>query len=117
MISTNATTPAARTFFRIVLTDPPTLRDFLSYEELGIRVGGDDPEAARLRQGISVNATEAQARRRARGMPRLGRYIAELTIPADSPIRFERTTKSAGHYTLWGDPATLMGCVRRVVPV
>ncbi len=35
MISTNATTPAARTFFRIVLTDPPTLRDFLSYEELG----------------------------------------------------------------------------------
>ena len=107
--------PPGRIFYRIVRSDPPTLDDFRSYEELGIRTGSDDPET-RLRRGISVNATEAQARRRARGLPVLGSYIAALAIAEDGPVRYERTTRSPGHYTLWGPPAALLASVVRVVP-
>ena len=32
--------PATRAFFRIVGNDPPAASDFLSYEALGIYVGG-----------------------------------------------------------------------------
>jgi len=41
--------PPGRIFYRIVRSDPPTLDDFRSYEELGIRTGSDDPET-RLRR-------------------------------------------------------------------
>jgi hypothetical protein len=77
----------------------------------------DDPEVARLWDGISVFATEAQARRRARSAPWLGSPIAELVIIEALPIRFDRTTRSAGHFTVWGEPDDLLQCVRRVVPV
>jgi hypothetical protein len=107
----------ARVFYRIVRSNPPTLRDFLSQAALGIPSRRRDPEALRLRRGISVYATEAQARRKARGMGTLGDYIARIELPTASPVIFERTTESNGHYTLWGDPEAIMACAAAVVPV
>jgi hypothetical protein len=46
----------------------------------------------------------------------LGSFLAELVIAPDSPVRIERTL-GTGHYTIWGDPALLLACTARVVPV
>lgn len=106
-----------RTFYRIVHRDPPTDDDFKSYAALGIPLLRDDPESRRLAQGISTYATARRARGRAEDLPTLGRYIAALEIPDGAPVRFERTTRAQGHYTLWGDPSYLRSRVVSVVPV
>ena len=66
------------------------------------------------RSGISVYATENQARRKALDYPHLGQQIAVLDIPDEGPNRFERTTRSRGHHTLWGDAAEIRSCVLAV---
>ena len=88
----------SRTFYRVVRTDPPTLKDFMSYEALNKRPLDQRPEMDHLRSGVSVQATEAQARRKARALPSLGTFIAKLVIPNDARIRIERT-KGPGHHT------------------
>jgi hypothetical protein len=107
-----------RTVYRIVRTDPPTLADFTSNATKGLPVRDDAPEARRLWDGLSVYATEAQARNKARQFPYLGRYVARLDIPQGTPIRIERTIPhSRGHHTLWGEPALLLRAVVAVVTV
>lgn len=101
----------ARIFYRIVKTDPPTLDDFKSYRELGIPARTDDPEVLRMREGISVYATETQARNRSRAVPHLGRYVAMLEIPDSAAITHRRTGDSRGHHTIWGDAADVLACV------
>lgn len=51
-------------------------------------------------RGISVFQTREAAERRARLSPRLGAYVAELSIPAESPARVEQTGRDAEHYTV-----------------
>lgn len=107
-----------RSLYKIVASDPPTLDDFLSDEEAGDpEPDKSDVQRHRLWQGRSAYNTEAQARRKARGFPLLGAYIAELRLQEDPAITYERTTKSTGHFTIWGDARHLMECVVRVVPV
>jgi hypothetical protein len=108
---------AARTFYRVVKTDPPTLADFTSNAARGRPLLDPSPETRRLWAGLSVNATEAPARRRARQHPALGAWVACLELPAAAPVQIERTTRIPGHHTLWGEPAVLLGCVVAVVPV
>ena len=115
MVNDAAAAPATRRFYRLVRNNPPSLEDFLSYAALGIRVDADDPETRRLSRGISVQATEAQARRRHRQLPHLGSAIAILEVPVGGPIRYERTTRTPGHHTLWGPPAILLRCVVTIV--
>jgi hypothetical protein len=74
-----------------------------------------DPEELRLWSGVSVYATEAQARRKARGVPTLGTFIAAIEIPDDGSVQYERTTKSSGHHTIWADAVVLLQYV--VLPV
>ena len=105
------------TFYRIARSDPPTTDDFVSLLAKGIQVRTDDPESLRLHSGISVSATEQQARTRARDMPWLGSYIAQLVIPETGPIRFARTLRVRGHHTLWGAPDSILACVVAVQPV
>jgi hypothetical protein len=64
-----------------------------------------------------VTATFAQARRRARFMPALGSFIAELAIPDDGPFEIRRTLPSPGHHTIWGDAGALLASVVAVRPV
>jgi hypothetical protein len=107
-----------RTVYRIVRTAPPTAADFTSNAARGLPVRGDDPETRRLWDGLSVYATEAQARAKARQLPALGGYVARLELPPGAPVRVERTVpRSRGHHTVWGAPAVLLRCVVVVVPV
>jgi hypothetical protein len=68
-------------------------------------------------EGISVYATEAQARRTARRYPRIGAYIATLYLTEQGRIHWERTTAQPGHYTVWGEPDDIASCVVSVVSV
>ncbi len=105
-----------RVFYRIVEADPPRLWDFMSQRAKGHTPPRTDPETVRLWTGLSMWATEAQARRNARRFPALGGYIAVLRVPEDAPIRVDRT-RGPGHHTLWGRPSTFLNCVVSVVPV
>lgn len=107
----------ARTFYRITLTNPPTVDDFASPQSKGRAPRDDNLETQRLWGGISVFATERQARNQAMDLPLLGSYIAALTIPDDAPVRVERTLRTRGHHTLWAEPSLLLRCIVSVVPV
>lgn len=110
--------PEYQTFYRIVRSNPPTLDDVRSYEELGIEPRGNDPEASRLFRGISLYNTRQQARNQAAGRPWRGNaFIAELQIPGDAPVTIERTGTRRGHYTLWGNPHDILALVTAVQPV
>jgi hypothetical protein len=100
-----------RRFSRISQTNLPTRSDFTSHAEKGKRPREKSAEAQRLWTGISVYDTLRRARKTAQLFPHLGLCIAELQIPLHGPIVWERTTRSFGHYTLWGDPDTLVACV------
>lgn len=104
-----------RTLFRIVLTDPPTVQDMLSHQALGKIPPQPGPETQRLVTGISVYNTEQQARRKAFGIPWRGNaFIAELRLPENGSIRIERTLKSPGLHTIWGNPHDILDSVSRV---
>ena len=104
------------TFYRIVEMSPPALGDFLSDKAQG-RLPRSETHR-RLWDGISVYATEQQARRKVQDYPFLGSFIAQLEIPDQASVRIERTLRrSRGHHTLWGDPAYLLRCVVSVIPV
>ena len=56
------------------------------------------------------------AKKKARLSPALGQFVAEVTIPDNSDIRFERTF-GFGHYTVWGNPEDLASFVTVITPV
>lgn len=104
-------------FYRLVRSNPPTLDDFTSQKEKGIPMARPDPEIALLWDGISVYATEIQARNQAKAKPWLGSYIAEIAFSEGDPIVFRRTGTGRGHHTLWGDPVELRALLTRVIAV
>jgi hypothetical protein len=107
-----------QTFYRIVVTDPPSLIDFTSDVAQGRPTRSRDPEVVRLASGLSVYATIVQARNKARAYRWLGSYIARLELPEVGRIHYERTLLgSRGHHTVWGEPVELLSCVVAVVPV
>ncbi len=100
-----------RIFYRVVRTDPPTRNDFLSQRDLGVPLR--DPNDRELWEGVSVQATEQQARKRAR-LPGFGRFIAEIAVPDGGAIVWRRTGRQPGHHTLWANPDELLTRVTRV---
>jgi hypothetical protein len=109
-------TSAYRTFYRLVKTDPPMVDHFESFAAQGRVPRTNDPEVLRLWSGISAFETAAQARRTARQRPYLGAFVAELRLPAEGVVRWEKTL-GPGHYTLWGSAADLLASVATVEPV
>jgi hypothetical protein len=103
-------------FFRVTLTNPPTLADFRSDKERG-RPPPRTAELAPLWDGLSVMDTEDGAREIGSQFPANGSFVASLDIEDSGPIRYERTLRRPGHYTLWGDPARLLERVQSVVPI
>jgi hypothetical protein len=98
--------------YRVVHTDPPTVRDFLSQQVLGIPLKHETAKALRLWDGLSVYRTFEQAQARVRQTPRLGRYIAKLVIPLDDDrIIVELDNGRNGHCTIWGSPWLLRSFV------
>lgn len=104
-----------RLLHRIVRTDPPTRDDFLSNEAKG-NPPPDDPARRAVWGRLSVYSTEAQARRKRRASPVLGRFVAVLRVPTDGSVRVERTLGGDGHHTVWGAPDKLLALVVAVVP-
>src|SRR5438045_267250 len=104
---------APQTVYRVVRSDPPTEADFLSRQALGLPA----PVASHLWDGVSVDDRVLAAERKARRFAQLGRYIATLRLPEDGSIRIEKTLANRNHYTLWGDPVTLLECVVELVPL
>lgn len=101
-----------RRFYRIVKTNPPTINDFLSAATRGqIEPVGLPEDLRRLWSGVSVYATAAQARRKARQSPVLGSLIAEIRLRPGVDFRVERTTRGPGHHTIWASPGDLLACV------
>lgn len=105
-----------RSLYRTVKNNPPLRDDFLSYERLGKPMPRSEAQVRRWK-GISTFETRDQARRLAIANPGQGTFIAEVAIPADGRITYERTGKNAGHYTVWGDADEIAHCVISVVPV
>lgn len=101
-------------FYRIVKTNPPTVSDFLSAQELG------RPRPTRIEllpyfAGISVYATEAGARSQAhRWWPRLGTFLAQLEVPEGGDIQHEKSMTDPNHHTLWASPDVLLALVTSV---
>lgn len=102
-----------RTFYRTVTTNPPTRADFFSWKEQGKRAPRDS-EGRRMWEGISVFETAEQARQVAKRYPAQGSFIAEIVIPDESEIQYERSGPREGHHTRWGDGEEMRGCVRSI---
>jgi hypothetical protein len=114
---TNWASVAARTFWRIVATDPPTAADFESEAAQGKPPRSPAPLVQHVHDSISVWATEQQARNRLRAYSWLGHYLARLRADDAAGMRWERTFRPRGHYTLWAPPEELLATVEAVVAV
>ena len=106
-----------RTFYRLVLHNPPSKEDFQSYLEMG-KEPSEDAEWNRLASGYSVYSTLGYARKKAKSYPWKSQcFIAELRLPKGSPFAIEQTGPGGKHYTLWGDGELLRSMVLQVLPV
>jgi hypothetical protein len=106
----------ARLLYRVVQSDPPTERDFMSYGELG--VPPRRPLSPRDRDrwfGVSHYLTLQAAQAAARSMPHLGQYIATVHVPGD--VRFERWGRDPDHCTVWAEARILLGWVVSITRV
>jgi hypothetical protein len=108
------------TFFRVIVGPDPAPDDFKSAKQLG-KPPPVRPEQHTLWDGLSVNATEQQARKKALSLREIGHpigdYIAEVEVPDGFGFSVSRTTSSPGHHTVWGPIHLLVGYVRRVTSV
>jgi len=109
--------PEPHTFYRVVRSDPPTLRDFQSYTALGKPLLRSKPTLVELAAwaAVSTYVTEDAARNRAelnaaRGLP-IGHFIAKLVIAEASPIKIGRINEQTGHCGLTGEPSDLLAAV------
>ena len=59
----------ARIFYRIVRSNPPSQIDFMSDEMKGLPPRNNHPETLPLWTGLSVYATQSQARNKATSIP------------------------------------------------
>jgi hypothetical protein len=103
---------------RLVPSLHPTMRDFMSYGALGIPPRR--PLSSRQHdqwQGVSLYRSTHAAHRRAELAPEIGRYLAEVRIPADASVRIEQTGRDSDHYTVWADADDLLRWVVSVSPL
>jgi hypothetical protein len=105
------------TFHRVVKSNPPSERDFLSMRALGRRLRNPTPENLYIYDGVSVTRTADGARSLVGDFPQMGRFIAVLEIEDDGPIRVEQTGTYPEHYTLWGSAEDLLARVTSVMSV
>src|SRR5688572_10278649 len=90
-------------FYRVVKTDPPTARDFLSAKALGRPLRRDTPENRRIWDGLSVLATTDAARTRVAQFPQMGTFIAVMDIAeaVDGSIPYEQMLGKRVGPRLW----------------
>jgi len=97
---------AGLTVYRLVRSNPPTLRDFQPPSaELAARRGW--PEL--LRTGLSHFLLPEQAERVRRSPVSL---VAAIELRSELGIHVARTGRTPGHVTVWARPETLFATVR-----
>jgi hypothetical protein len=104
-------------FYRIVKTDPPTPLDFTSNKALGKAPRGPERDDPALWEGLSMYNSEAAARQQARRIPKLGAYLARLSVAGVETVRYGQTLSNPAHHTVWGEPNVLIGCITDVIAV
>jgi hypothetical protein len=108
--------PPFLSLYRVVKSDPPAVRDFLSFQALGIPLRRQTAKGLRLWNGLSVYREREQATALATQSPHLGRFVAELRIRTDD-WRLELDNGKDGHCTIWGEPEALLTLVVSVSPI
>ncbi len=90
----------------------------MSNAELGKEPREDgNPETQRLWSGLSTFDTSERARRLAQRHPWNGNaFIATVQLPL-SRFDVERTGKSRGHHTVWGESHAILDAVSGFEPV
>ena len=118
LASATVADPLSQDFYRIAQSNPPSERDFMSYEELGIppRRPLSPVDKDRWR-GVSHYATYTAAEAAALAMPRLGRFIVTVRIPADASVRIQQTGRDPDHFTIWATAAALLAWIVSIRPV
>jgi hypothetical protein len=101
--------------YRIVMSNPPTERDFTSPMMLGRRPRRIERAQPEEWAGLSMFDSAKRARAKAREFPNLGRRIAAVNL--DPALTVVCQTFGTGHYTVWGLPATILAGVVAVEPV
>jgi hypothetical protein len=95
-----------------VLTNPPTIFDFLSYAARGKKPPRSaSPELLEMWTGISAYDDLQVARTWAVARPYLGSFIATLGIEDGAPVRIRQTGQDRTHYDLWGDAEEMLSRV------
>jgi len=108
--------PPIRPLYRLLRRTTPTVADFVSNAARG-RPAPPVADLAALWDGLSMYATEAQARATAAAYPRRGwRAVATVALPDDGRFRV-RKTLGPGHSTVWGEATDLLACVIEYNPL
>lgn len=90
----------------------------MSHQALGISPSRPLSRRGRDRwRGLSVHDTRNAAMMKGNDSPWLGRYVAELGVPAEVTVCVEQTGRDPTHYTFWAEPADLLSWVLSVAPV
>ncbi len=109
---------SGRTFYRVVGNEPPTLRDFFSYRDLGRPLIDSSREGFENWTGVPVYERRRQAVDLAKYLMRrnrpVGTLMVEIVVPRGSQGVGKRMG-GEGHYNLFADAQTLLGCYHRVV--
>lgn len=111
---------SGRTFYRVIGNEPPTLRDFFSYRDLGKPLLDSSEEGIENWTGVSVYEKRRQAIALAKYLIRrsrpAGTFVAEIVVPDDLQVMGKRMG-GEGHYNLFATPETLLGCYHGIVAV
>ena len=104
----------AQTLYRIVQGRPAIRWDFMSNQARGQRPMGPERADPDLYGGLSLWDTPTACWGIIGRFPHTGTAVAEVVIPDGAPVRIAKT-RGPGHYTVWGDPDLLLGCVARIL--
>jgi hypothetical protein len=104
--------------YRLVRNMPPTQRDFMSHEALGVpprRPLSD--EDRRLWKGVSHFDSLDVAFTRGMTSPWLGDFVATVHIPVSAAAHIEQTGRDPSHFTVWSTAESLLSWVASVDPI
>lgn len=106
--------------FRIVRSDEPDdpvfVNSLRSNYELSHEPRRHERRSALIHMGISVYMVAHAATETAGVFPKLGGFVARITLRPDLGVNYAETGHPF-HLTLWGDPIKLSQAVAEVFPV
>lgn len=95
---------------------PAVLDSLRSHYEHGTPPRGYERRLAVIHMGLSVFSTRAAAEAMALRWPKIGMFIAELSLEPERGFCLADTAQP-GHWTLWGRPLQLLGSIVDILHV